>query len=708
MNKSELIIAVSTNSGISHKNARLVVNAFLESISNNISQGKEVRLLKFGRWYVKTRPSKKGYNIATKQIATIPSKRIVAFTPSKSLLEQNNIQQLEGIVKVVVNPESPIIKSHKSANNQPPSYKQGNSQKSNSKKSIQVPVFRSGNRIVTNAPNLGQRVKQTQTIESGDLIYDGKTSYYDGEFSDTENYAYPTIFIPFVNTPILQYRSKRSATGGVIEPVLSSALEEIREIEPQIEILQNISLPIKNRTYGYKPDIAIIWKEKNIFIDVEIDEPYDIVSRKPIHYKGCGDKLRNAYFLDNGWSVIRIAEKQIIDDCSKVVEYIKLCLSILSEDGRLNSKNEVERIERWSYSQAQAWAEEGYRESYLQIEKVEPITPINDDEDESESEYVGLVGKEIYNDVFIKPADDIISDRYSEIREQIKQVCKNGKYIKFTLKHKCYDYLASSNDISYSQQDGFYGVSFYDVIEKESIFLKFQEIESFEAEDRLYKYVASSEDDWNKLLFDAILDSNPVNIDYDTASQGSVLSRTILYPTLWYNFFNDEKLREYPSKTLLEIGGTQKYKTLAENPGVGYFTGFCKYRNDIRTFNIHRIKGGRIFNSRKNLHKITVANIWELLEAGYPDMAIRVYEELSEHGKKAPYHLGNYANALVMQGKFQKATDIYTSIDVDTIMPQSKTTWKEACLGDFDYFITNDIKKEEFEKIQAILKEKGW
>ena len=708
MNKLELIKAVSTNSGISLKKARLVVNAFLESISNSVSEGKEVRLLKFGRWYVKTRPSRKGYNIATKQIATIPSKRIVAFTPSKSLLEQNVEPKQPKIITVAVKPESPIIKSPKSTNNQPPSYKEGNSQKSNSKKSIQVPISRSGNRIVTNAPNLGQRVRQTQTIESGDLIYDGKTSYYDGEFSDTENYAYPTILIPFVNTPILQYRSKRYATGGIMEPVLSSALEEIREIEPQIEILQNISLPIKNRIYGYKPDIAIIWKQKNIFIDVEIDEPYDIVSRKPIHYKGCGDKLRNAYFLDNGWSVIRIAEKQIVDDCSKVVEYIKLCLSILSEDGRFNSKNEVERIERWSYSQAQAWAEEGYRESYLQIEKVESITPIIDDEDESESEYVGFVGREISNDVFIKPADDIISDRYSEIREQIRQVCKKGKYIKFTLKHKCYDYLASSNDISYSQQDGFYGVSFYDVIEKETIFLKFQEIESFEAEDRLYKYVASSEDDWNKLLFDAILDSNPVNIDYDTASQGSVLNRTILYPTLWYQLFDDENRQKYSSKTLLEVGASYKYKTLADNPRVGYFTGFCTYRDDIRTFNIHRIKGGRIFNCRKNLHKITVANIWELLEAGYPDMAIRVYEELSDHDRKYLYHLGNYANALTMQGKIQQAADIYTSIDVDTIMPQSKTTWKEACLGDFDYFISKEIKKEEFEAIQALLKEKGW
>lgn len=706
MNKSELIKIVSTNSGTSLKKARLVVNAFLESISNSMTEGNSVKLLKFGRWYVKTKSSKKGYNIATKQIETIPSKKVVAFSPSKSLLEANNDPNQQEIITVVVKPESPIIKLSSSSNASIQYNQRDETHKSKSTTSRQISITRSGNRVVSNAPNLGQRVRQLQTIESGDLIYNGKTTYFESELSDTENYAYPTILIPFVDTPILQYRSKRYATGGIMEPVLVSALNEICKIEPQIQILQNISLPVKNRTYGYKPDIAIVWKEKNIFIDIEIDEPYDILSRTPIHYKGCGDKLRNTYFLDNGWSVIRIAEKQIVDDCSKVVEYIKLCLSTLSEDARFNAKDEIERIERWSYFEAQKWAEEGYRESYLNIEKV--VSPSRIFNDADESEYVGFTGNMINNEIFIKPADDIITDRYSKLREDINHECKKGQYIKFTLKQKCYDYVTSSDGISFTQQEGFYGVSFYDVIEKENIFLKFQEIGSFKAENTLYKYEVSDGDDWSELLFEAILNSNPIEILYDTASQGNSLRRTVLFLTLWYRFFNDEDRREYSNKILLGAGALLKYKTLAEKSRIGHFTGLCTYRNEIRTFNVHRIKGGRIYNCRKNLYKITVADIWELLTAGYPDMVIRMYDELSEHDKQNLFYLGNYANALVMQGKLEEASDIYTSIDTNTLMPQSNTTWKEACLGDFEFFKSKDVKKEEFEKIKLMMKETGW
>lgn len=85
-----------------------------------------------------------------------------------------------------------------------------------------------------------------------------------------------------------------------------------------------------------------------------------------------------------------------------------------------------------------------------------------------------------------------------------------------------------------------------------------------------------------------------------------------------------------------------------------------------------------------------------------------MYNELQEREQKSLFYLGNYANALVMQGKHDDAVLIYRSISTDTVMPQSSTTWKEACMGDFDFFISNDIKKDEFEKIQVTMKKFGW
>lgn len=538
MNKSELIKRISENSGISLQKTRIILNAFLESISNQIAEGDSIRLLNFGRWYVKTKSPRKSYNIATRQIEMIPARKMIAFSPSKRFLGQQ-IQTKEEIT-VELKPTSILLSlPEKGIGVNKTKYKH----KKDEERSQLVTISRTGIKIDSGSPNFGKRVKQPQTEETGDLKYCGMTSYYETEVSDTNEYSYPVLMIPFIDTPILDYRINRYATGGVMEPVLLDALNVIKRIEPKIQVLQNISVPVKNRTYGYKPDIAIIWREKNIFIDIEIDEPYDIVSRKPIHYIGCSDRLRNAYFLDNGWNIIRFAEKQIVNSLPEVVEFVKLCLYQLAEDIRFKAERKIESIDRWSYSEAQAWAEANYRESYLGIEKV--MTPDSlADESTDDSSYAGISSTIDGGTRFIKPAEDIISDRYSVVRDNISLECHNGTYIVFSLKNKQYDYVASSDKISFTQKNDIYGIELYDIIEEKNIFLRFQEIASFHSVNSITKYQASDNDDWDKLLYDAILNSNPVEIEYDTADMGNPLKRTILFITFWYKFFDEDDNRK--------------------------------------------------------------------------------------------------------------------------------------------------------------------
>lgn len=282
MNKSELIKRIAESNGISLKKTRAIVNAFCDTIIYNLADGGSVQLLRFGRWFTKTRPSRRSYNISTHCIETISSKRKVVFSPSKSLLNQKLLETSE-FAKIDITPISILTSLQKTV--------EGNGDRKASAGSDDLPASKTisvgctGIKIDTGSPNFGQRIKRSQTVETGDLQYCGKTSYYETEAADTENYSYPALLIPFVDTPILEYRTNRFATSGVTEPVLAEALNEISRIEPKIQILQNISVPVNNRTYGYKPDIAIIWREKNIFIDVEIDEPYDIISRTPFIIK---------------------------------------------------------------------------------------------------------------------------------------------------------------------------------------------------------------------------------------------------------------------------------------------------------------------------------------------------------------------------------------------------------------------------------------
>jgi len=703
MNKSELIKRIAESNGISLQKTRAIVNAFCDTIINNLAEGDSVQLLRFGRWFTKTRSSRRSYNIFTHCIKTIPSKRKVVFSPSKALLNQKLPEALE-TAKIDITPQS-ILTSL-------PIPVKRNSDKavcvgSDDLQALKtITVGRTGIKIDTVSPNFGQRVKRSQTVETGDLQYCSKTSYYETKAADTENYSYPVLMIPFADTPILEYRTNRFATGGVMEPVLVEALNEISRIEPKIQVLLNISVPVNNRTYGYKPDIAIIWREKNIFIDIEIDEPYDIISRTPIHYKGCGDSLRNAYFLDNGWNVIRIAEKQVVDNCTKVVEYIKLCLCQLAEDVRFKAERNIECVNRWSYTEAQKWAEGGIRESYLGIIKVS-LSETTTDTDITE--FSGILNRGVCHPIFVKPSEDIITDRYNDIRGLITEESRKGKYIIFSIKHKCYDYVALSNDLSFIQKDNSYGIELFDVIEEKTMFLRFQEIASFRSQNSMTKYEGTVDDDWDKILYNAILKSNPIEIEYDTAGQGNPLRRTVLFVTFWYKFFDEDGNRKkYTPTQLLEAAASLKYETLAESTRVGYISGFCNYRRELRTFNTHRIKGGRVFDCSKNLHKLSVADIWKILEKGYADIVVSMYNELNEQEQKSLFYRGNYANALVMQGKLEDAVSIYLSTPADRLMPQSATTWKDACLGDFDFFISKDINKAEFEQVRSIMMNNGW
>lgn len=704
MNKHELIKEIARVTKISQKQSQIILDTFFELIKQEVVKGNSITFLRFGRWYVKTLSSRKYYNIFTHQIYEKKERKIIFFKPSSFLLHKGT--KTSSAVPIEITDTSILQYSKSSTLNLNKSI-----HNKQNEENINIPIttIKSGNKIVYNGElNTGKRIKHQSTIETGKLVYEGKTEYYLNEAVDIENYSYPALLIPFENIPILQYRTKRYTTGGVVEPLLVNALNVLKETEPEIEVLQNISLPVRNRTYGYMPDIAIVWRKKNLFIDIEIDEPYDIVSRKPIHYKGCGDSLRNSYFIDNGWNVIRIAEKQIVDDCSKIVDYIKYSIYLLTNDLRfLVSIDDILRIrmDRWDYADAEKWATDNFREKYLGIKNI--TLSSSDLEYDSLDEYL-LQEPTISTIEFIKPSEDIIEDRYNDIRNSILFECKKAKYIIFTLKSKSYDYVALANEIKFCMENKQYGLKLYDVVEHKYVFIQFQAIENFYGCDNIIKQVVNTIEDWPILLKEAMIDSNPIEILYDTNDQGHPILRTVLYITPWYELYNDDNRRNYSVEILLDYANSIKFETLETMDKVGYFTGYCTYRKDIRTFNTHRVKGGRIFNCRKNIHEITVNDIWNILTKGYADMVIRMYNSLAKHEQLDLYHLGNLANALVMQGEIDEAMKIYLSIPKEQNMIGSTNTWYEACINDIKLFMTEEKHKENFEKILTKLQTHGW
>jgi hypothetical protein len=114
----------------------------------------------------------------------------------------------------------------------------------------------------------------------------------------------------------------------------------------------------------YNPDFTLICKQTNLHIDIEIDEPYSLSEKLPIHYLGSSDDNRNEFFLNNNWCIIRFSERQIIQQTSECTETIKSIHNSIIEMKTYYSTN-LSVDARWTYEESLIMQKNRYRENYL-------------------------------------------------------------------------------------------------------------------------------------------------------------------------------------------------------------------------------------------------------------------------------------------------------------------------------------------------------
>jgi len=154
-------------------------------------------------------------------------------------------------------------------------------------------------------------------------IYETDLEYYHNEKSDLTNK---------IN------KLKKGFLSKVLSEYLYATKQPIRNDDnnvlkgkTEIYFLENYLLPeFKNKIQintsvgginSYCPDF--VYNDGELYIDIEIDEPYDYVNKKPIHYVGSNDESRNCFFSENNWFVLRFAEKQIQDSPNDCIDFIK-------------------------------------------------------------------------------------------------------------------------------------------------------------------------------------------------------------------------------------------------------------------------------------------------------------------------------------------------------------------------------------------------
>lgn len=87
MNKGELVDKVAEKSGVTKKQADMVLTAAIEAIMETVSEGDKVTLVGFGSFERRDRKEREGRNPKTGETMVIPATKVPAFSAGKQFKE---------------------------------------------------------------------------------------------------------------------------------------------------------------------------------------------------------------------------------------------------------------------------------------------------------------------------------------------------------------------------------------------------------------------------------------------------------------------------------------------------------------------------------------------------------------------------------------------------------------------------------------------
>ncbi|ASO05105.1 hypothetical protein [Arenibacter algicola] len=214
-------------------------------------------------------------------------------------------------------------------------------------------------------PAVEEPVRTIRSEVNPDQTDDLTIKYYPNQFFEQEDlYKYPVVKMPKEGAFLKLPRIGRGMGLGYKELDFYNAL--LRQLSV-VEIRNDLHMAIPYFIRPYEPDIVIIHKELNLYIDVEIDEPYDGYYRFPTHEVE-KDNIRDLFFMESGWIVIRFTERQVHLYENECIAYIKNVLDSIY-NYHLEETSNCPSESQWDYQRAVRWEKSHYREKYLGIEK---------------------------------------------------------------------------------------------------------------------------------------------------------------------------------------------------------------------------------------------------------------------------------------------------------------------------------------------------
>lgn len=83
MTKADLVKSISEDTGIIRKDVAVVVDAFLQSVKDSMTQGRHIEIRGFGTFKLKTRKPRMGRNPKTDEKVPVPARTVPTFKFSR-------------------------------------------------------------------------------------------------------------------------------------------------------------------------------------------------------------------------------------------------------------------------------------------------------------------------------------------------------------------------------------------------------------------------------------------------------------------------------------------------------------------------------------------------------------------------------------------------------------------------------------------------
>lgn len=448
---------------------------------------------------------------------------------------------------------------------------------------------------------LGERSTSHPDQLTNALIYEGETQINPLlERTRRESSLYPALYQPGNGVPVLVPSPIQPISAQGMTAALRDALQQALSGTSGIQLLETVALPIRNRTYGYIPSIALYVERGHFYVDIEVDAPHTATGQS-IHYQGGADHLRNLYFLENGWAVFRFAEQQVAAHKDQIVDLILQQLAVLTDRADLDREVDMEPIwlNRWSREET--------------TENTTASDPV----------FQGLA-----------PDIDILIDHSAHCQKLVDKV-KGHPYTKVTL-HNDYEYVFVSDSLKPCTEGYERGWAVTDVIEQQKVFIPFSEIVSITYLDSLWlspELVIGEEfamEEWDQLgkgLKEAAYGARPIHIQYQP-KEGTAVEQDVLYLSHYFTQQDTGEIIPWEQTAPLLFAESYLHADFQE------FAGYSLTTQKTEPFAAYQIKRFALYNCHKPGACYNETDLWNCFEAGLPQIAQQLYQLFHEEKRK--------------------------------------------------------------------------